>query len=254
MYNQDIENKFYEYVTSNYDINNPKIYLKLKHTYEVVKVAERIAYDLNLDKENIELAKLIALFHDIGRFEQAKQFDSFNDATTVDHAALGVDILFKNNFIRNFIPDDKYDTIIKVAILNHNKYEIDKSNLTELEIFHSKIIRDADKTDIFQVMIGKNEVNYQEAANSPISAKVYQRFLTKQCIPNQDKNYPLDKYVACLAFIFDYNFTWGLKYLKEQNYINKLIDKFNYYNVDTKKKMEEIREIALAYIEEKITS
>lgn len=54
--------------------------LKVKHTYEVVNKSEYIAEGLGIDEENTELAKLIGLLHDIGRFEQVKQTNDFLDA------------------------------------------------------------------------------------------------------------------------------------------------------------------------------
>ncbi len=56
-------------------------------------------------------------------------------------------MLFEENLIKNFIEDDKYDYIIKTAVLNHNKGKIDEG-LSEKEMLFSKIIRDADKLDI----------------------------------------------------------------------------------------------------------
>ena len=49
--------------------------------------------------------------------------------------------------IRKYIENDKYDEIIRKAIKNHNKFEIEK-RLTEKELIFAKIIRDADKIDI----------------------------------------------------------------------------------------------------------
>ena len=142
------EKSFQEYL-KNYDTNDGSIALKIKHTYEVVKKSEYIANGLKLDKENIELAKIIALLHDIGRFEQIKEFGEFNDKK-IEHAEFGVKVLFNNGLIRNFINEDKYDSIIYKAIYNHNKYKIEK-NLNEKELLHCRIIRDADKLDNFRV-------------------------------------------------------------------------------------------------------
>ena len=63
------QKSFQEYFKK-YDTNDGSIVLKIKHTLEVIKKSEYIANGLGLDKENIELAKIIALLHDIGRFEQ----------------------------------------------------------------------------------------------------------------------------------------------------------------------------------------
>ena len=142
------EKSFREYLKK-YDTNDGSIALKIKHTYEVVKKSEYIAKGLRLDKENIELAKTIALLHDIGRFEQIKEFGEFNDKK-IEHAEFGVKVLFDNGLIRNFINEDKYDNIIYKAIYNHNKYKVEE-NLNEKELLQCKIIRDADKLDNFRV-------------------------------------------------------------------------------------------------------
>ena len=119
------EQNFKEYL-KDYDLNNGNIKLKIKHTYEVVKKSEYISKGLGLDQENIELAKIIALLHDIGRFEQVKQINEFTDSREFEHANYGVKRLFADNQIRNFIENNKYDNIIKKAIYNHNKYKIEE--------------------------------------------------------------------------------------------------------------------------------
>ena len=95
-----------------YDCHNDKIRLKIVHTYGVVKESTDISARMQLSEEDTTLAKMIALLHDIGRFEQLKQFDSFLP-DTMDHAAYGVKILFDNaphqNLIRNFIPESDFD-------------------------------------------------------------------------------------------------------------------------------------------------
>jgi len=59
-------------------------------------------------------------------------------------------MLFEDGLIRNFIVDDKYDDIIRVAVFNHNKLEIE-AGLNEKSMLFAKIIRDADKLDNFRV-------------------------------------------------------------------------------------------------------
>lgn len=68
---------------------NLKIDIKRKHSLRVMKNCEKLAIYLGLNNEEIELAKLIGLLHDIGRFEQAKQMKTFReDITNYDHATL----------------------------------------------------------------------------------------------------------------------------------------------------------------------
>lgn len=69
------------------------------------------------------MAKIIALLHDIGRFEQVKQTKDFADNKNFEHANYGVKVLFEDNLIRKFVKDNKYGNIIKKAIYNHNRYK-----------------------------------------------------------------------------------------------------------------------------------
>ena len=101
---------FSEYVKP-YDITNGKVILKIEHTFRTVKVAKKIAEDLKLSQEQTLLAQLISLLHDIGRFEQLRIYNTFKDRQSIDHADLGVKILFEDGIIRKFIQDTKYDDI-----------------------------------------------------------------------------------------------------------------------------------------------
>ena len=68
---------FKEYV-KDYDIENPKIALKVAHIERVSEIAKNTAKSLNLSKEDVELAELIGLLHDIGRFEQIKKYNTWS--------------------------------------------------------------------------------------------------------------------------------------------------------------------------------
>ena len=250
------EEGFKEYL-KDYDLENGSIKLKIRHTYEVVKKSEYIANWLRLDKENIELAKIIALLHDIGRFEQIKEFEEFNDKK-IEHAEFGVKVLFDNSLIRKFIDEDKYDNIIYKAIYNHNKYKIEE-NLNEKELLQCKIIRDADKLDNFRVkekdkledmfpkIYNEKTINYET-----ISEKVYEDFMQHKCIKLEDRKTIIDYWVCVIAFIFDLNFNISLQYVKENNYIDILVNRIEYKNDTTKQKMEDIRKCAKEYIDDRI--
>ena len=76
--------------TSAYGTDNPRITLKVEHTLRTAGFAEEIARAEGLSPDDVDLAWLLGLLHDIGRFEQVRRYDSFLDAATVRHAALGV--------------------------------------------------------------------------------------------------------------------------------------------------------------------
>lgn len=231
--------------------------LKVVHTYHVVDMAKSIANNLDLSEEDKELAELIALLHDIGRFEELNFFNKFN-STSFNHASYGVKMLFEDGMIRDFIIDDKYDEIIKTAIFNHNKICIE-DGLDEKCKLHAMIIRDADKLDNFRVKrderieaIFPGKVStIEEMNNSIISDKVYNDVMNGRVIDIYDRITPLDYWVCILAFIYDFNFKESYNIIKDNDYINVLIDRFDYKNIDTKNRMENIRNILNDYMSKK---
>ncbi len=232
--------------------------LKVVHTYHVSENARKIAEKLNLSKEDIKLAEVIGLLHDIGRFEELKITNELN-SVKFDHALHGSKMLFEQGMIRNFIEDSQYDEIIKKAIENHSRLEIEE-NLDERTLLHSKIIRDADKLDNYRVKKEENikaifptRVNKKEdMEESLLSNKVYETVLSQKCVNIHDIVTPLDFWVCILAFTFDLNFDVTYKIVKENDYINILIDRFDYKDKETKSRMENIRTIINKFIDERI--
>ena len=116
--------KEFERYLDGYDRTDDKIRLKIVHTYGVTECSRQIAKRMCLSEEDQKLAQLIGLLHDIGRFEQLKRFDSF-EPDTMDHASFGVQILFEEGKIREFIKEDTWDRVIRTAIAKHSDFRQD---------------------------------------------------------------------------------------------------------------------------------
>ncbi len=253
----NVKREFNKFINQYDNQDDQSFKLKVVHTMHVVKNAKMISTTMNLGEEDIELAQTIAYLHDLGRFEELKELKGFESVKN-DHALYASKILFENNLIRKFVSENTYDEVIKKAIENHNKFDIE-AGLSERELLHAKIIRDADKLDNFRV---KNEEsiealfpgkisNIEEFNNSLISDKVYESVLKNECVDIKDRVYPLDYWICILAFAFDLNFKESFEIVKKNDYINILINKFDYTNSETKERMETIRNTINDYIEKK---
>lgn len=228
---------FKKYV-SNYNMENSKVNLKYYHTLRVADIAKRIAMSLDLDEEHVALAELIGLLHDIARFEQVRIYDSFNDLKTIDHGDLGVEILFDNNMIRDFVKEKKYDRIIKAAVYTHNKATI-PDNYNDEEQLYSKIVRDADKLDILY-LDSINDIRFN-IGDEAISKVVLDSFMSKSFIHRQDTKTGLDEVLLNLAFIFDLNFPYSYEILREENYLGVILDSLDIQKSETKKIFNNIK-------------
>lgn len=245
---------FADYVKK-YDIQNDKIKLKVEHIERVSQIAKKLAIKLELIKEDVALAELIGLLHDIGRFEQIKKFNTFNDRNSVNHGEFGVHVLFnpKDGIIRNFIKDTKYDDIIKKAIINHNKDALEiPEDLTTRELLHTKIVRDSDKIDILYILtVAKKETAWEKAdlVDDVISEEIYKEFMEKGRIDYSKKKSSVDTLIGHFAYIFDFNFPDSIQYIKEQNYIEKIYNRFEFHDQKTMRQYQKIYEKVSKYME-----
>ncbi len=242
----DIEKATKEFIkyTEQFDLKNDGIKRKQGHSLRVMQMSKKIAEKLKLDKQDIELATLIGLLHDIGRFEQ------YTNKKDVDHGDLGVEIL--NNTIRNYIDTDQYDEIIKKAVKNHNKYKIEE-NLTEKEKLHAKIIRDADKIDILYESVEIYWKNQEEKVNeSKISQEIIDEFNKEISIKRIENETPIDDIITIISFLYDINYNPSFEIIEKENYINDIFKRYNFKDENTKNQIEQIKSKANNYIRGKI--
>ena len=206
---------------------------------------------MGLNQEDIELAELIGLLHDIGRFEQVRLYHTFVDRDSINHGEYGAKILFEEGLIRKFIKEDKFDEIIKLAIINHNRAEI-QEGISEREKLHCKIIRDADKTDIFKILVtGDKKAVWEKAdlSDDKISDEIYREFIEEKKIDYKERRTSADILVSHFCYIYDLNFAITRKIIKENNYIDQLYKRFKFNDEETMKRFNNIYKISKEYIE-----
>ena len=145
--------------TDAYDATNPRIALKIEHTYHVAEACDAVAREQGWSSEDIDLAWLCGLLHDMGRFEQLRRWDTFKDAESMSHAALGIEVLFGENpadapavtSIRDFIDDPAEDELIRASIAYHSDFRL-PAQLDERTRCFCDIVRDGDKIDIMRTI------------------------------------------------------------------------------------------------------
>lgn len=249
---ENVINAFAEYVR-NYDPSDEKIKLKIDHTYRVAGLCQRIAESLGLSEPDVDIAWLLGMLHDIGRFEQIRRFGTFNDVQSVDHAEFGADLLFKEGLIRKFAegyyeecelaePENQEDEqiiknnehhnkdtgLLEMAIRQHNKYRV-KEDLTERQRMFCDILRDADKVDIFKVnadipMEIIYDVTTEELKNGVITKEVLESFYKKETVLKSVRRSAVDHIVGHISLLFELVYKESYRQAKEQGYVYKLLD------------------------------
>lgn len=233
---------FQNYVNM-YDKNNIKIKMKYNHSFRVMDLSREYAIKLGFDAEDIHLATLIGLLHDIGRFEQLKVYDTFDDNKSIDHADYSVEQLFEKQEIRHFIQERKYDDMIRLAIKNHNKFMITGVS-DDRTMMHCKLIRDTDKVDILYNIAYLGEIALKES-DDVISPEVTSDIKNHKTIERSRSHNPNDHICSWMAFAFDINYDICLDKVKE--YIEVL-----YRKLEHKELFKDVYREVMTYIEERM--
>ena len=247
------EQTFLEYA-SHYNMEDPKIRLKVGHTLRVAGLCERIAGSLDLDPEEKDLAWMIGLLHDIGRFEQVRIYHTFRDAESVNHAQFSADLLFRDGMIRDYTAVSDRDWIMETAIRYHNAYRLPES-LTEQERTYSQILRDADKIDILRV---NRETPMTQIYNLPeeafltsgISDPVYEDMLAHRDVNRANSRTGVDFLMGHIAFVFGLVYPISFRIVEEQGYLEQMLA-FESRNERTRERMDRIRKEVRDYIRKK---
>lgn len=246
---------FQEYV-GHYNIKDDMIRLKVEHTYRVSELCEQIAISIGLDREDVDLAWLIGLLHDIGRFEQQKNYGTFNDALSIDHAQYGADILFgelektgekscNQISIRDFAGDAAEDEIIRTAVYYHSAYRIPEQLEKRTEMF-CHIIRDADKIDILKVNVEFPleeiyHVSTEELYSSQVTPEVMESFEEEHAVLRSLKKTAVDNVVGHISLVYELVYPISWKIVKEQGCLDKLMN-FQSENPVTQEQFRHIQE------------
>ena len=206
------------------------IRLKEIHTGYVTANARALAKHLGCNAHDVALAEIIGLFHDVGRFRQYAVYQTFNDAQSEDHAELGLKVLAEEvDFLARLRPQDA--DIVRFSIKYHNKKEIAPMD-DERKLFFSKLIRDADKLDIYRVLLPFLAPDAAEKAPhfvpSDAAQEVSPEFVADFAAGRQADYYRLrthgDRKIVRLMWIYDINFMWTLRRIVERGYVDAFIE------------------------------
>ncbi len=202
--------------------------LKQAHIARVVIEMDSLTSALGLDESQCLIARTIALLHDIGRYEQLVRWGTMSDRASVSHSELGIAEIKKHNSIGHLSGTE--ERIIFAGILNHSRREIEP-NLDEATEFNCKLIRDADKLDIYKVFIevdmGDNEALKMTAyldlpEEVGVSDKVINDLESGKLVDYVSMQNRHDVRLMLLSWVYDLNFDYTRAQILERGYFNIL--------------------------------
>lgn len=187
-----------------------RILLKEVHSKRVAASIVELAKQENLSERQQMLSEVIGLLHDLARFQQVTKYRTFVDAESFDHGAVGAELLTETGVLRNLSAAEQ--EIVAFAVRIHNKMLIPPTT-PDNELF-AKLIRDADKLDIFRILPPvEAEHNY--------APKLIEQLKTGGTVSYTDAKSLADKRLIRLSWFYDINFDWTLRLLVAEGHLDK---------------------------------
>jgi len=222
---------FKDYVSAYYsgdcEYDRP-IRLKEHHTGKVCENIRLLGQSLDLPNTDLILVETIGLFHDLGRFEQYKRYGTFVDAASENHAHLGIRQMNTHSVLSLCTASEKRN--ITRAIAYHNAAVLPETGEDESRLY-MRLIRDADKLDVWRVLIGYYHERKERPSNAlelgvpddlSCSAEMIDALRTRRSALLKDVKSVNDAVLMQISWVFDLNFPASIRMVRERQYVRKL--------------------------------
>ena len=205
------------------------ISLKELHTEHVSSNMRSIAGAVLHNRNKIFIAEAIGLMHDIGRFPQYAQYRTFRDSVSVNHGRLGAEVIEKENIL-NGLPGNERETIMD-TVRFHNAPTV-PGDLDAETIFFLKMIRDADKLDIWRVFAeyyAKSPEERESAVglglpDTPHYTDTVLACLAEGAVASLSSLKTLNDFkILQLTWVYDLNFPASFRLASDQGHIDHII-------------------------------
>lgn len=198
---------------------------KKAHTARVVENMVFLGTSLQLSPQQMWVAKAAALLHDIGRFTQFETYGTFLDTASKNHGALGAGVIREHRLLASWPIPEKRQIIRSVAL--HNAYRLPRE-MDRDTLFLTRLLRDADKLDIFHVVIQKylgadplenGYLTHNLVDDGLVSKFLVGRILKKELIDNRQVRSVNDLKLLQISWVFDLNFKPAIRQVNDLGFI-----------------------------------
>lgn len=226
-----IQERFERYVARFYDLDPDglrNIHLKRDHTMRVVSCMEEIAAGERLSEQERLVACVIALLHDLGRFIQYRRWRTFRDSESDNHARLSLEVIRSENMLEELSAEER--VLIEEGVRFHNLLKLPErySSPTDLYI---RLIRDADKLDIWQVFLEFYALPEEERASAvglgfpdlpEVTPACIGSLLAGDVVRLEDARVLNDFKLLQISWVYDLNFRSTCQLLQQRAYLERL--------------------------------
>lgn len=228
---EKLENWFQEYVRPFLETDpegERNILLKVEHTRRVCGMMDLLTAGEKLSPDVRCLAGAVALLHDVGRFPQYRRWRTFRDSQSDNHARLAVEVIRQERLLDELPREERL--LIEEAVRFHNLLSV-PSRLTSPTDLFLRLIRDADKLDIWRVFLDLFAAPAHERASAALLGLPERATVSAACVSELARGGIIrldavecvhDYKLLLISWCFDLNFTTSHRLLQRFDYLARL--------------------------------
>ena len=204
------------------------ILMKVEHSRKVCQVMDAITAGEGLSAQDARIAAAVALLHDVGRFPQYRRWRTFRDSQSDNHARLAIEVIREQELLSGLSADERLQ--IEEAVRFHNLLKLPKRLKSPTSLF-VRLIRDADKLDIWRVFLEFFDTPEDERASAVLLGFPDLPMVSAACLSalSERQIVRLDT-VACvndfklllISWVYDLNFSTSYQLLQRSGYLQDL--------------------------------
>lgn len=206
------------------------IRLKVEHTRKVCEAMDQITAGEGLAPHERCIAGAVALLHDVGRFPQYRRWRTFRDSRSDNHARLAIEVIRAQNLLVGLSPEERQ--LIEEAVRFHNLLSVPSVLKSPTDLF-VRLIRDADKLDIWRVFLDVFSAPEQERASAALLGLPERDEVSRACVTALASRQVVrldtvtcvnDFKLLLISWIFDLNYGSTFRLLQRSGYLERLAD------------------------------
>ncbi len=211
-----------------YDVE-ANLRMKYSHTLAVHALVRKLARGLHLDDQTTLQVRAAALLHDLGRFPQIVEHQTYEDVRSIDHAHVGVKILQQKRVIAHL--GTQASEAIESAVRHHNQLALAPELGGQSRIV-AEVLRDADKIDIIRIAIefhaseveGRKRGWFSEMSFSPTYSHIAAAaLLAGKPVPIAELSTVYDEFLLYMSWVNDFHFDFSVRYIAELGHLKYMV-------------------------------
>ena len=209
---------------------NANLQYKECHCRRVRALMLDLANQLALEPGGKVLAEAIGLLHDVGRFEQFVTYRTYKDSESVDHAALGAEVMQRHGVLEPLDSSDR--DLVDTAIRLHGARELPEGLGGQRSLF-ARMIRDCDKLDIYRIATEAYRDYHKDPAHHDLGVRfpdepsctpeVVQAIFEGRSVAFDRLRTLNDLKLMQIGWVYDVNFPETLQRIRQQRYLDQLL-------------------------------